>query len=480
MIFIPIVLFWGLALFGFFSRKRHVLLYLFFASMPFGSFAVVPPAFTAGLTFTPTPILALLIIARTLLNPAGLKFALGAAIAPRGLLLLFLFWVVAIIVTLFMPRLFAGQVEIISMRGITFMQTDLLWPTTQNISQLTYLSISILAVFAFARLLNTPQMRQHALAAMVLGGTIAVVTGLLDFATQYVPISPLLEPFRTATYALLTDVEVMNAKRVVGLMPEASAFGSLSLTFLTLLYFFRRAMENDVLRNKAAPVLIGLLLIMAWLSTSSATYIGLAIFGILAAAEWLWQALSSGRHTRRRGVGVGLYLLLAGLSGLSFIIVFMPSALDPFIGLIDRMVFQKTSTSSFEERNFWTATSWQALLDTYGLGVGVGGTRASNAFVALASNTGFLGAFLYYAFVLQSLMRQARPGDIPGATMMSAIRWSFPPGFILSLLAGTSADFGSVGAFRYGLSLGIAGSLMLAASPRKATAGKSAQEVRHV
>ena len=69
-----------------------------------------------------------------------------------------------------------------------------------------------------------------------------VFTGALDLASHYLPLQPVLEVFRTATYALLTDVAILDAKRVVGLMPEASSFGGLALAFLASLYFFRRAM----------------------------------------------------------------------------------------------------------------------------------------------------------------------------------------------------------------------------------------------
>lgn len=67
---IPIALFWALALWGAFG-KSHVLLYLFFGSMSFGAFAVIPTELTGGLTLTPTPMLALLIIMRSMLAEGG-------------------------------------------------------------------------------------------------------------------------------------------------------------------------------------------------------------------------------------------------------------------------------------------------------------------------------------------------------------------------------------------------------------------------
>ena len=453
---VPIALFWMFAVWALAGQNTR-LLYLFFGSMAFGSFAVIPPGVTGGLTFTPTPIVALMIIARTLTGAEGITFTITSALMPRRLGLLFLFWVVSVFTTIFMPRLFAGQVEIISMRGLVTGSSPL-GPSTQNISQLAYLTISVFAVFAFAKLLQHPVMRQHTLSAMCFGAAMVIGTGFLDYASQFLPITPLLEPFRTATYALLTDNEVLGAKRVVGLMPEASAFGGLCFSFLAALYFFRRAMVDARLRDRVVPVLLSALALLAWLSTSSTAYVGMILFALVAGLEWSWRAAFL-RHgaLRRRGLAVEFWVVLLALGVLTTVILFRPSLLDPVVAQFDRMVFQKTSTQSFEQRGMWTAVSLQAFFDTYGLGVGMGGTRASNAVVAVFSNLGLLAGVLYYAFVLQSLMRRARfRADESGAALISAFRWSFLPSFVMGMLSGTSADFGSFGAFRYGLVAAVA------------------------
>ena len=141
-------------------------------------------------------------------------------------------------------------------------------PTAQNLSQFAYLTISVFSVFAFAQILQSPAARQHALKATCLGGAIAAATGFLDHASQFLPLDPVLAPFRTASYALATDVEVLGAKRVVGLMPEASAFGGLCLAFMGALYFYRRAIFDEAIRTVWAPIVLGLLAVCGWLSTS--------------------------------------------------------------------------------------------------------------------------------------------------------------------------------------------------------------------
>ncbi len=452
MDYIPIAIFWILALIGLFG-KRSILIYLFFATMPFGSFAAIPPALTAGLTLTPTPIIAGLLFGRTFLDGKAVRFAIAALCAPRGLMLLALFWVVAICVTLLMPRVFAGSVMVTPMKMTSFFHAEALVPTKQNISQIAYLTISVFTVITFARLMLEPKNQQIALKGLCLGGGIAVLTGILDMLSHHIaPLMPLLEIFRTARYALMTDVKVAGGvQRVVGLMPEASAYGSLCVQLLILLYFMRHAITDDYLRRKVVPVIGGLLLIFTWLSTSSSAYVGLVAFGVFVLLEWLWRGKTAGKGTRKgRELELEFWVAFLVAGALFTVYIVKPQLFEPVFKLFDQMVLKKANSSSFEERSYWNETSWNALLSTYGIGVGMGGTRASNEMIAIVSNTGFVGAFLYYGFALQSLLRRAYPGDAVNASLVSGLRWSFLPGMTSGFLAGTSADFGSKNAFLFG------------------------------
>lgn len=464
---IPIAIFWVLAIWGVFFARPQVLFYLFFGSASFGSFAVVPPTVTGGLTFIPSAMLTMLIVVRYLGNTRGVLQAIELAVRPRKLMFLSLFWLVAAFTTFFMPRLFQGMVDVIPVRATVASYGDPLEPTTQNLSQLIYLTISVLAVFAFSIILKTESARQNALSGIWFGGAVAVITGIIDFSSQFLPITPLLEPFRTATYALLTDVEIQGGKRVVGLMPEASSFGGLCLGSLVALYFFRRAMPPSPVRDRLTPALLLMLLLMIWLSKSSAGYVGLTIFAMTVAADWVWRGISLRRsHPLRRTLQTEFWLAVAGISALCLVVLFQPSLLDPIVSLVNEMIFQKGSSASFEERSMWTHVSWVALLDTYGLGVGVGSTRASNAFVALASNTGFLGAALFYAFLIQLLTQRAMRGDESGAAIISSFRWAFWPPFIVGLLIATGTDFGGSGALRFALVLAVSANVSSSASGR--------------
>lgn len=470
---IPIALFWLLAIWGLLSH-RSVLLYLFFATLPIGAFAVLPTVITGGLTFTPTPILTLLLIARTFLDRGGPAALLSMAVLPQRLMLLALFWLVAAVTTVFMPHLFAGSVLVVPIRGIVS-TTAPLQPSAQNVSQFAYLSIAVLSVFAFARLLQAPAMRQHAFRAMCLGGFVTVVTGLLDYASQFLPITPLLEPFRTASYALLTDIEVLGGKRVVGLMPEASAYGAQCLAFLSALYFYRRAIADHLLREIVVPVLLGMLAICAWLSTSSGTYVGLAVLAAVAGVEWFLRINGDERRHAiyRRGLAGEMSVTVGAIIGVAAIAILQPHLFDPVFALVERMVLEKQSSSSFAERGMWRTMAISALRQTHGFGVGLGGTRSSSSVVSVFSSTGVIGGTLFYAFVLQCLLRTTWRASIETQLVVSAFRFSFIPPFVLSLVVG-DADFSGINAFGFGIvaALAIAGQSRLhrqsAAEPRPA------------
>src|SRR5690606_31272067 len=117
--------------------------------------------------------------------------------------------------------------------------------------------------------------------------------------------------------ALLVDVEVFNTKRVVGLMPEASSFGGICISFLAGVYFFRRAIVNPFLRVTVTPVLLLGLALLVWLSTSSSAFVSLAVLGGVVLLEWAWRATSGGANAAlKRGLSAEFTFAVVGLTAL--------------------------------------------------------------------------------------------------------------------------------------------------------------------
>lgn len=461
MIAIPLVIFWGIASWGLLSRGP-VLIFLFAASQTFGAMAVIPTELTGGLTFIPATMTGMLIVAKVLLNGNRARSALAAALSFRRGALLSAFWFVALTTTIFAPYLFSGRIMIITMRIVSAgVGPSPLYGTMQNLSQLAYLTISVLMAFAFAQAFKTAPSRQTLLTALVFGGYVVVLSGILDYASQFAPIGPVLAMFRTASYSMLVEAEMLGGKRVVGLMPEASSFGSLCIAFLSLVYFLRSAISDERTRNLLVPPLLVCLLLLSYLSTSSAAYVGIAVFLAIAVLEWVMRAVGGKQNPlRRRNLGAEFAVGIAALAGIAALLLFSPTSLDKLMVAVNEMVFKKTGTSSFAERNMWTAVSLQALWDTYGFGVGLGSTRASNVVVAVFSSTGILGGLLYYGFVLRAMLFKPDPQDLEGAAMLMGLRYTIAPSFVVALLVGTTADFGSLGALRLGAMMAIGGAGM--------------------
>jgi hypothetical protein len=449
---LAIALFWALAIWGYIGRPK-ILIYLFFGSLSFGAFAVVPTNLTGGLTLTPSPIVALLIALKLLLRGSGPTYLLKTALSKRGPVYLTLFWLVAFIATLTLPRLFEGSVAVIPVRAEQLAFAERLHPTTQNFSQMVYLTISTLSVFAFARYQERYFEAHTFLKPIRFGAICAILTGVADYASQFVPLDAVLSPFRTATYALLTSDLVFDSKRIVGLMPEASSYGAICTYFLSLMYFLRPREAKKGFDNTAHAATTLVLIAMAILSTSSAAYATLLVFLALVAFEWLWKDVSIKRNPLSR-----FTIIWTALFGIVItVFVLNPAIFSNLVEIFDKMVLHKTESVSFEERAMWTTTSLQALKDTYGLGVGVGGTRPSNFLAALFSNTGVIGGMLYLLFTFRTVYRaRLNPHSPPVRNLQRGLMLAFIPPFVAQVLVGTVTDFGITTAYIFGTCIALA------------------------
>lgn len=451
---IPLVLFWSLAACGLIARSPLVLLYLFFASGPFGAFAVIPPAAIGGVTLLPQEMCAVLLMVKVMMVPGAAPNALRAAFDPGRFLLLSLFLLVAVTSAFVLPRLFAGKVEVIPIRAMTRAVKVPLEPTTANFTQAAYLCVSYGVALSSIILLGRPGLARHIKNAILLGSAVLVATGFADMAAAG---SKALSPFRTATYALLTNIEVQGGRRVVGLMPEASAFGGQCVADFCLLLFLRSSFPPGRLKAYAVPATLCGLLAMAALSTSSSAYVGLAVVFALAGLDWARSALWSKGRLKRQLVQDAVVAVVA-LTALLALIAFRPSVLAPAADMIDLMVFQKSKSQSFAERSYANQAGLDAFRATSGLGVGIGGARTSSLLAAYLSNTGAIGTALIGAFLLQTLLRRAAS---PAADTLRATKYTLIAIFVMMLLAATTPDFGVVAGVLYAWAarLGSLGSL---------------------
>jgi hypothetical protein len=161
-------------------------------------------------------------------------------------------------------------------------------------------------------------------------------------------------------------------------------------------------------------------------------------------------------RSARRGILKDFGIMVALIGTLAATILFVPRVLDPVTNRIEDRVLNKTNSRSYEERSMWTRTTFEAGISSHLIGVGIGSVRSSNSAAAVFGTTGLLGVFLYYAFQAKCLLRTI-PTHISDtkAALAKSFRWSFWPIFIVSLMIGTTADYGDTGALRWGVILAV-------------------------
>jgi hypothetical protein len=438
----PAILLWLLIIAATFSRGPS-LLYVFGATASFGTLQMVPGDAVGDVTLLPQSVCAACLVGKILVGRGNLARALMVAVDPARLGPLFLFLAYGILSAYAMPRLFMNMVEVVPVRLVASTERidspALLQPTGANFTQSAYLTLSIGIVLAFTLRGGQPDFQRHYLQAMLLSGAVLIATGLIDLFMGNAGLSDLLEPFRNASYSFLVDVSILDLKRVVGFMPEASYYGAACVGAAVSLAFLRPFFEPG-LRNTLVPATVLGLIVMAALSTSSTAYVGLSIFAVVFAINWLRRFLNP--HALAR---VGLYgeafVVIAAALGLLLIIVLSPALLDPINAVLDEIVFHKDESYSYLQRSDWNSVGMRAFFATQGVGVGLGSTRTSNWCIAILSNTGIIGATLLASFIVRLFLERCRNGPC-AAEFVMALKLSLLPGFVMAVLAGTTPDIG--------------------------------------
>jgi hypothetical protein len=434
----PGVIFWICLLWAGLSRGP-ALYYVFFLSWSFGTLAVVPSGISIG-SLTAPWIVACVLTLRVVREEGVRRFA-SAFFDPRRFGLLGICTLYAAGTAYFLPRMFAGQVSVVTMRPGEYPGPGPLQPDMANVTQAIYFILTTLTVISVYLICQDEARRRRFLQAFGWGGAMAILTGAADLVADKAGLSGLLEPFRNAQYALNLEQVVVGMHRVVGLMSEASSYAGLCVPFLSLLAL--TPTKDSPWGRWRAPLWMGLLLMTA-LSTSSSGYIGLA-----ALAAVIAMSLMVGMLEQRRAAWWGGYGALMALAGAAALLLVKPSLFDPLVRLADAVVLQKTGSESYIERTTWNRVSYEAYLQTHLLGVGIGSARASSWIYSVLSNIGLPGAVLYFVAIAQLVFaRVAAPQD---RALARAAKLALVPMLVQASVGSTSVGFGLAGATFFGL-----------------------------
>jgi hypothetical protein len=400
-------------------RGPHRGFWAFLALTPLAATAAFNLPAVGGASILLADLCALALIALLMARPGGTAALLGTMRPgqPGFWMALLTLW--AVFATLTMPSLFRGETMVFSIsragNADGIIETPLR-PDTGNLTQLFRHLLGACLFLAAATVFRLRPDPGPAVTALAVATGLHATLGVLDVATFHAGLAALLEPVRTANYAILWDHSMMGVKRMIGGFPEASSFGYYSLGLLAV--WLHLWLTGHRRRLAGAMLLISTVCLLH--STSSSAYVSIVAFVALYGTVRIVAAL--GRKVSRRGAGIaGMALVAVWLSAVGVFAAY--TFLPPVEAFLDRALFDKLDGASGVERASWNAQALTNFVETWGLGAGLGSVRASSWAVAVLASLGLVGAFLYAGFLATLLApRGAWRGRDPRASVADATR----------------------------------------------------------
>ena len=433
-----------------------------FALMIFGAAAAVNLPALGGASITPANLFLVFYLLRLISMRGGVSLLL-AEFAPRRPLFPFLLLAVWTFGSAFLlPRLFDGSISVFSLSRAPSNDGDLapLHPTSGNLSQAVYAAGGFLAACATAAYARRPGSAAAILSGLVLVTTLHLVFAMLDLITSATHTGYILDVIHTAGYAFLTDDELGGLKRISGSFSEASSFAMFSLTLLAVNFTLFVADIRTRFTGPASLLLTGFVA----LATSSAGYVGLGVFYAAFLAFALVDALV---RRRKRAIAIAFGVICGTVLLASAVVLFAPGVASVAQTVFDDSLLKKAASDSAVERGTWNTQAWQIMFNTYGLGAGIGATRASNYALVLLSNLGLIGAALFAALLVRLTASRTAPHFTgQDRAVVWAARIGMLTALVPNLLVGTVFDLGPLFYCLAGIAAAGVAERGLAFSPR--------------
>jgi hypothetical protein len=291
--------------------------------------------------------------------------------------------VVSVLVTLVAPLLFDG-LEVAGSTGPTVLSAGVL--TKSNLAQIIYLVLSVSVVAYLARSQWTgPE----------IVGTATCLATLLSFwswthTAASVPFPQGL--FDNSPFFVVIETLPGGAPRVRGIFSEPAGLASSCL--VTIAYCASRLWSVRGLRRFGVLAVGAAALWLGSISTSTTFLVAGVVLVVVAAVVNTASVLLRGGALRRGAVTVLCMAVIASLWVLPYL-----------ANVIGQAVEAKVGSSSFNDRSSADSRSYGLVLDTFGLGTGLGSNRGSSFAASLLSTVGVLGALLF-AVVIVTLLRR--------------------------------------------------------------------------
>jgi hypothetical protein len=343
--------------------------------------------------------------------------AIGALRFPQPgfwLLCLVLYGVASAVLA---PRLLGGNIPIIPLGTSDYASTGStvpLGPVSSNFTQSIYLVADLICFAITAAIASRPAGFEIITRALLLCAAANILLAFLDIGTYATGTSWLLDFMRNAQYALHFDDEVTGMKRIVGSFTEASSFArsTLGLTAFTgTLWVCGRS-------PAFTGPLAAISLVLVVLSTSSTGLAGTPLVLLIVYGTATMRTGFQLRHPYRSAAVLCVPLLaIAAVLAISL----DDAASQTIRNYFDVLIFEKSTSASGIERGSWNTFALQNFFDSYGIGVGLGTSRASSFPLALLSNVGVAGTLFYLFFIGTAFLgRRGIPMSGPSDVRLAA------------------------------------------------------------
>jgi hypothetical protein len=352
------------------------------------------------------------------------------------------FWLVCVALVaafggIFLPRALAGSTYVfaIDRAGSDPNAAALtpLGPVSGNLSQSIYVVAELVLYCCMSVFLSRREGYQHFARAILLLAGLNICAAIIDLAGG----SELLAAVKTAGYTLHDNEELAGLKRITGTFPESAAFSYFTLP----LFAFTANLWLLGYRPKltaALSVASGVMLIM---STSATAYVGFAAYLIVLFFSRSDRIAPASRVRKTR---LCVVLSCVGVLGTIFAIVLKPSLITVISDFFAQTLLAKADSDSGVERTAWNMQALKNFIDTYGLGVGVGSSRASSFVLVLMSNLGVLGMVCFGLFVSRAVLSPISNSQPPAdRAVCYASRQGMLAVLIVASVSGTVFELGA-------------------------------------
>ena len=434
---------------------------LFFAVTPLAAAAAINLPAVGGASILVSDLVALTMFGLVAVHRHGLALMAGTMRVGQPGFWMLLLLAYSTIATLMFPSVFAGQTYVFSLSrdandaGIISIP---LRPTSGNLTQLFRLGLGVAIFYATATVFRVRPDGKTVLMGLVVATSVNAALGWLDVLTFAVGLEALLEPIRSANYAILYDHRMAGLKRMIGGFPEASSFGYFSLGLFA--FWFQYWLDTP--RSRLVVLMLVITAVAVLRSTSSASYVALVVY--LATVGLMWGARTLRVRTAQRSLSIAIgALLVVWLAALALFSTYQfVGAVEAFL---DRALFDKLDGASGIERLSWNAQAMQNFLDTGMMGAGLGSVRASSWLMATLASLGLIGSGLFALFLASVLWPvPAAYGDDPRMQIVRALQSACIALLISACLTGATPDLGVFFFAFCGLAAGLRRGVILEAT----------------